>query len=421
MNCTSLLAICAGGLENEVLQDILSNLHRLDADAKVFCDELIKKFEGGQILVETTADINTVLQIRSVQIWLIHIVSILDLDKNKLNGLHQVSEAASNGSWISALNTWDTLRPEKSRGSISFCARCLRDGSHEFNSMDVARTIGDVLATKFNWKVNLTEPDVEVVAFVSNTSLSIGLNVFCPERSFKNNRVPPENRPPAVTSQSLGSLRSSTVYTLLTMLRPKEGEVLVDYLCGVGGTLVEAVYAYGVIGLGGDGEEAYRRNMLANSASLNSLCPCSVSDDRAKAVIPAAEFILWTITRLPLRTASVDLFLANLPSGKCKRSCRHSRASLHKVVAEMARVLSCGGRALILCESGQQLRVCLDSEYFEGVAARTLRLGGHVCVVILATRSAKPFRPLTEFREVAKIRTASIDVIQDSKRQRVDS
>lgn len=417
----SLIAICAGGLESEIMQDILASLLQFDPDARVFCEDNVKNAIGGQIRVETTAQMEVILSIRSVQIWLINIVSNLNINSDKTVGLGQISDATLNGPWLNAQHTWDLIYPGNICGPVKFCARCIREGVHGFNSMDVARTIGDAVVTKFSWTVNLTEPDVEVVAIVLNNSISIGLNVFCSTRSFKNNRLPPEKRPPAITTQSLGSLRSSTVYTIVSMLRPKPGEILVDYLCGVGGSLVEAVYAFGVIGLGGDGDESYRSSMLANGASLSSLCRSR--EDATRESFSTAEYVFWTIARLPLRTAAVDLLLANIPSGKCKRSCRHSKASLHRVVAEIARVLRCGGRTLVVCESGQQLRVCVDSDYFESVTVKNLRLGGHICVLLLATRSEVPFRILESnvrsSNSVVAVTTAIDSTGPDSKRQRM--
>ena len=59
-------------------------------------------------------------------------------------------------------------------GSITFCVRCIRDGDqHEFKSVDVAKKVGEIVLGATNWKVDLTQMDVEIVVCISGNQIDV--------------------------------------------------------------------------------------------------------------------------------------------------------------------------------------------------------------------------------------------------------
>ena len=51
--------------------------------------------------------------------------------------------------------------------------RCIRDGNHDFKSIDVAKKVGEIILEKTDWKVDLTLMDIEVVALLSDDALHV--------------------------------------------------------------------------------------------------------------------------------------------------------------------------------------------------------------------------------------------------------
>jgi tRNA (guanine10-N2)-dimethyltransferase len=106
------------------------------------------------------------------------------------------------------------------------------------------------------------------------------------------------------------------------------GEVLLDQFAGTGGTLIEASLL-GVRALGLDVDPL----MLAG-ARLN---------------LPGAEVALADAARLPLRSASVDAVVSDLPYGQSVQIRGETLDRLYEEsLAEVARVLRPGRRAVIV-------------------------------------------------------------------------
>lgn len=57
-----------------------------------------------------------------------------------------------------------------------FCVRCIRDGKHDFKSIDVAKKVGEIVLEKTDWKVDLTQMDIEIVVLLSDDNLHVRKN-----------------------------------------------------------------------------------------------------------------------------------------------------------------------------------------------------------------------------------------------------
>eukprot|EP01041_Mallomonas_annulata_P007441 gene7441-15221_t len=418
-----LIGLCIKGLEQEVCQDILKVLKVTDSQAtveilslsellndsvKIGDDTLFKGLAGGgRVLVKTSCDPKTVFGIKCVQCWLGYVVASKGLSFQKECGLMFIRDSILSTDWTSAIRTWNSFRhyslQEQEYNPISqpssFCARCIRDGPHEYNSMEISKTIGDAVVSKFGWKVNLTQMDCEVVAIVLNEHIVFGLNLSRTQL-FSNNRIPSEIRCPSLPTNSVSSLRPSTTYLLVTLMRPSLGDILVDVMCGCGSNVVEVAHSHGLIALGGDGDIDLRSQMRDNMQSLQKHCGSvavgvgvGVNTVKGSVFPVVAETLLWSMRSLPIRTASVDIALVNMPFfGNAKKLMKSNRARLSKITEEVARILRPdSGRVLFLTQSAEQPRSCLDSCYFHSVTVRGLNIGGAICVVIVAHRSSVKF------------------------------
>jgi len=162
-----------------------------------------------------------------------------------------------------------------------FCVRCIRDGdSHQFKSIDVAKKVGEIVLEATDWKVDLTTMDIEIVVFVYETYLDVGINIPSESKPFSKAHLPSELRSPVVSSSSSPGLRPSTAHLLALLALPLPGDVLVDCMCGSGATLVEAAFSLGCVSLGGDLDLALGpplRDALRRTRDMNGTAKAEVT------------------------------------------------------------------------------------------------------------------------------------------------
>ena len=114
----------------------------------------------------------------------------------------------------------------------SFAVRAERVGQHDFTSMDVAAEVGQAVidsymaSTGVRLKVNLSEPDVELYAFVRDNEFLLGINTTGPSLHKRGYRV---FKHPA-------ALRTSVAAAMLLLAGWRGDGLLLDPMCG-GGTI----------------------------------------------------------------------------------------------------------------------------------------------------------------------------------------
>jgi len=187
---------------------------------------------SGRVRVETpnsTAVMERVLNLRSA-----HSV-ILILSEGtigfSLRGLEEAYSIVSSSSIDELLGAYQTFAVEAER---------LGEG-HEYTSLDVARVVGDavirVVEARRGWRpeVRLNSPQVIVYAGVEGEKLSIGV-VLSGERSLHVKRYRLYDHPAA--------LKPSLAYVMLRLSGARDGESIVDPMCGGGTIAVEAALLY---------------------------------------------------------------------------------------------------------------------------------------------------------------------------------
>lgn len=274
----SYLAICLGGLEELVAKNLQQKLIVLDStvtitvltpsnsdkNSEVINNQRVYRGDSGcgRIKVITTASIEFIDSIRSVQYWFLLVVEDATVDPSKQKGLIDIENVLKAVNWGLIPSYWqDITHPKyrelykdinKKNRKISFCGRCIRDGKHEFNSLDVAQAIGSAVLSTTDWVVDLTTMDFEIVCFIMNEKLTAGVNIPTESQRFLKAKLPSEVRLPVLSASLSPSLKPSTAYLLATLAKPSIGDVVLDCMCGSGALFTEATFNYKCIGIGGD-------------------------------------------------------------------------------------------------------------------------------------------------------------------------
>jgi 23S rRNA G2445 N2-methylase RlmL len=150
-------------------------------------------------------------------------------------------------------------------------------------------------------------------------------------------------------------------YGIVRLASPRAGESALDPFCGSGTIPIEgALHEPGALWAASD------------------LDPRAIPMARANAGAAGVALRLARADagRLPVRDASLDLVLANLPFGRRSGSHRRNRRLYRPFFREVARVLRPGGRALLLTLERRLVREVLGEVPLEVLSDRVLTHGG---------------------------------------------
>ncbi|CAM9284243.1 unnamed protein product [Ectocarpus sp. 6 AP-2014] len=226
---------------------------------------------------------------------------------------------------------------------LKFRASVVRDGQHPFSSVEASPRLGGaVWSVNRGWTVDLKGYDVEVVAFILERGVAVGLALDGDRtKRCSHGRVPKEDKGFIETGKRMSSLRPSTAYLMLRMAEPVVGDVIVDCMCGVGTIpFLGAGWFPGVCLVGGEIDDSAIDHLRRNAQSLRR-SPAG----RAGA---AGGACAWDAQSLPLRDGSVDAMVVDMPFGQSCGTPRQNARLYPLVMAEMARVLRPSGRAVLL-------------------------------------------------------------------------
>lgn len=294
------MAICLGGLEEQVIEDI-AKLAPAGACIKQFSrskvttssinveGKLIDRGECGcgKILVSNITEFKFIHNVRSVQHWLVYLAESTSVPSKNLEGIEHIQSIIPNESALSGAKTaWEKCLSDVSVAKFNellsdsrpakFCVRTIRDGEHEYTSLDVACKIGESVLSKTNWTVDLRTMDFEIIALVLSETLLIGINIPTLSPPFLKARMPGEIRPPVVPSGITSGMRPSTAYLLVQLARPQPGDILVDAMCGGGAALVEAAFSHGCVAFGGDVDSDLKPTLLQSLQQAREMSNNSV-------------------------------------------------------------------------------------------------------------------------------------------------
>ncbi|XP_039277250.1 THUMP domain-containing protein 3-like [Nilaparvata lugens] len=255
---------------------------------------------------------------------------------------------------------------------LKFRATCNRVGKHSFSSMEAARDFGGQLHDNYMWLVDLKYYDLEVVLNICDKEVYIGL-ALTRESMHKRN----------ITHFGPTTLRATLCYNLLRLARPQPGDLVVDPLCGGGSIPFECSLAFPyVFNICGDNHEKAVNRTLCNLTSLESVY---------NKPLPLDVF-QWDAARLPLRSASVDIFTTDLPFGKRSGRKIDNVPLYRRVLNELTRVVRLeSGRAVLMTHDRKAFTKVLSnfSQYWTNPHRIGINLGGLDAAVFVLRRTAK--------------------------------
>lgn len=238
--------------------------------------------------------------------------------------------------------------------------------------MDAAREIGGAVQEKFGWKVKMKGFDIEVVANVDSEQVYFCLTLTR-ESLFKRN----------ISHFGPTTLRATICSALLSMADVKPGDVVVDPMCGGGSIPIEGAMAYksGFYLAGDIHDKAYTR-ARQNATALE--------EETLKS--RQLDVVQWDVMKIPLRMASVDVFVTDLPFGKRSGSKADNRVLYPNTMLAMARVVKpVTGKAVILTYDKTSMFKSIGkfNEFWKLGRQSYANIGGLAALVFVFSRTEK--------------------------------
>ncbi len=207
------------------------------------------------------------------------------------------------------------------------------EGQHQFRRVDVEQAVVQGLARRLGdaWRLVEEDADLEVWANLLGGRLLCGLRLS--DRTMRHRAYQVAHLP--------ASLRPSVAAAMVFLTEPDAHDVFLDPLCGSGTLLAERMLAgkYEQV-LGGD---VAGRHVEIARQNLDGLGK-------------AWRVSRWDARKLPLASESVDAVATNPPFGKQIGSRQDVEQLYPAVLAEVARVLKPGGRAVMLSSQYELLK-----------------------------------------------------------------
>ena len=224
----------------------------------------------------------------------------------------------------------------------TFAVRAERAGEgHDYTSMDIARVVGDAVIAaseeRLGWRpeVRLNSPAIVVYAEVIEEEFRLGI-LLTGERSRHRRRYRLYDHPAA--------LKPTLAYSMLRISGAKDGDTILDPMCGGGTIAVEAALLF-------PGSEVIcldKNPYHIDGARLNA---------RAARVESRIRFIVGDARELDkiLGEASVDIVVSNPPYGIRLGDPGGIRRLYRDFLPSLARTLKPGGTATLITTEADYL------------------------------------------------------------------
>ena len=281
----------------------------------------------------------------------------------QLRGLLLASEQ-----WPMALEAHRRVHPAAAHG-LTFAVKAERHGRRfkaAVSSFALGRALGGALHTNFGWRVDLSQPMLEVTAALNDDAFFVSIALL--------------RRLDSIECRTAGGLHPHVAWAMVRSVGGlPPGALVCDPMCGKGRVLLEALDAHATcvaIGLDSDGEQ------LARAAANR--------DAVARSIGSRMALLHGDASALPFERC--DAIVCDLPFEGDTKFGHHldtSRgASLRRVVREWARVLPVSGRAVALI-SEARLPVLHDALVGSGLRAihqRACPLGFTRAAIVVTER-----------------------------------
>jgi len=274
---------------------------------------------------------------------------------------------------------YNTITPLTERENLRFRATATRTGTHVFSSMESACHLGGGVNDHFHWKVDLKNFDLEVVVYIVDNFISVGIQLTKESQSLRN-----------ITHFGPTTLKPNISYCLLKSSQAKPGDVICDPMCGGGSIPLEGAHSLpGVFNLGGDNHSLAVSNAGENIQSYSS----KKTKEGGTPYTINMSAVQWDVYCLPLRDACVDHIVTDLPFGKKIGSKERNMFLYPKALKEMARVCRPSGRAILLTHHKEAMKKALNKlrDHWRFMETRRINMGGLNVAVYMLVRTDKPY------------------------------
>ncbi|XP_062593310.1 tRNA (guanine(6)-N2)-methyltransferase THUMP3-like [Saccostrea cucullata] len=248
----------------------------------------------------------------------------------------------------------------------SFRVTCNRNGQgHPFDSMGAAANFGGGVFNYFNWNVSMKNFDIEVILNIEDRDVTVCLGLT---RQSLHHRFIKAFGPTA--------LRATIAYNMLRLCKIEPGEVICDPMCGGGTIPIQSAVSYETCAsLCGDMINNAVKRTQQNIDFVCQTQPISL------------DVVRWDVTKLPLKTESMDVVITDLPFGIRSGSKMNNWKLYPNTLMEMARVCRVEkGRACLLTQDKKCINKALSitAKYWKCRNMVGFNMGGlAACVYVL--------------------------------------
>ncbi|XP_077545456.1 tRNA (guanine(6)-N(2))-methyltransferase THUMP3-like [Haemaphysalis longicornis] len=244
----------------------------------------------------------------------------------------------------------DAKKEERRAEGPKFRVTCHRSGEgHKFTSMEAAATFGGAVNDHFGWGVDMRHFDLEVVLHVDPGCVYVALSLTT--TSLHHRHL--EHFGPT-------SLRCTIAYNMLRLCDLQPGDVVCDPMVGGGSIPLEGCVNWPqVVFVCGDNHPLAVQRAHDNRTALNDKRAHGRSGGGGSGAL-CMDVSQWDAVRLPLKSASVDVFITDLPFGKRMGSRPDNRVLYPRLLQELGRVARPRtGRAVLLTQDKKSLSVAV--------------------------------------------------------------
>ncbi|XP_061186507.1 tRNA (guanine(6)-N2)-methyltransferase THUMP3-like [Saccostrea echinata] len=255
----------------------------------------------------------------------------------------------------------------------SFRVTCNRNGhGHPFDSMGAAANFGGGVFNYFNWNVSMKNFDIEVILNIEDRDVTVCLGLT---RQSLHHRFIKAFGPTA--------LRATIAYNMLRLCKIEPGEVICDPMCGGGTIPIQSAVSYETcVSLCGDMINNAVKRTMQNIDFVRQSQPISL------------DVVRWDVTKLPLKTESMDVFITDLPFGIRSGSKMNNWKLYPNTLMEMARACRVErGRACLLTQDKKCINKALSitAKYWKCRNMVGFNMGGLAACVYVLHRTVEKY------------------------------
>jgi 23S rRNA G2445 N2-methylase RlmL len=321
------------------------------------------------VVLGYSGDAENLLSLRTTEDVFALLFRTGNLAANRRDGIPLLARMAQRSRyWGQAMAAFYQVRRKKVK-RVTYRVVAQMSGKHGYRRQEVRDAVlAGVSARWSGWKPVLDDAHMEIwVPVIGKWAL---LAVRLSDRRMRHRTYKREHRP--------ASLRPTLAAAMVFLSKPRAGDRFCDPMCGTGTILAERALAGPFAQLiGGDIDP---QQLQASRANLEHL---SIPWGRLSGS-PSAGYLLheWDARTLPVRSGALDVVVSNLPFGEQIGSHADNPELYRRFLREVSRVLSSGGRAVLLSGEKELMRSLIhdemalrrESQVLVGVLGRAARI-----------------------------------------------